>query len=98
MFPGQPLHPTQLYEMIFNFIIFAILWKVRKKVKVEGHLFLLYVGLYSAIRIFVEQFRADKLIYGGNISAAQSIGIIGIILSVSLMLALNRKKTSKIES
>jgi prolipoprotein diacylglyceryltransferase len=91
--------------MIFNFIIFAILWKVRKKVKVEGHLFLLYVGLYSAyvglysaIRIFVEQFRADKLIYGGNISAAQSIGIIGIILSVSLMLALNRKKTSKIES
>lgn len=98
MFPGQPLHPSQLYEMIFNFIIFAILWKVRKKVKVEGHLFLLYVGLYSAIRIFVEQFRADKLIYGGNISAAQSIGIIGIILSVSLMLALNRKKTSKIES
>jgi phosphatidylglycerol:prolipoprotein diacylglycerol transferase len=98
MFPGQPLHPTQLYEMVFNFIIFAILWKVRKKMKVEGHIFLLYVGLYSAIRIFVEQFRADKLIYGGNISAAQSIGIIGIILSVSLMLALNRKKTSKIES
>jgi prolipoprotein diacylglyceryltransferase len=98
MFPGQPLHPTQLYEMIFNFIIFAILWKVRKKVKVEGHIFLLYVSLYSAIRVFVEYFRADKLTYLGNISAAQSIAIIGIILSVSLMLALNRKKTSKIKS
>jgi hypothetical protein len=34
----------------------------------------------------------------GNISAAQSIAIIGIILSVSLMIALNRKKTLNVES
>jgi len=26
MFPDQPLHPTQLYEMVFNLIIFGILW------------------------------------------------------------------------
>jgi len=30
MFPGQYLHPTQLYEMLFNTIIFSILWKLRK--------------------------------------------------------------------
>lgn len=34
----------------------------------------------------------------GNISAAQYIAIIGIILSVSLMIALNRKKTLNVES
>lgn len=93
MFPGQPLHPTQLYEMIFNLIIFGILWKVRKKVKVDGHLFLLYVILYSLIRIFVEHFRADKLIYFGDVSAAQSLGIVGIVVAFTLMLALKRKKT-----
>ncbi len=90
MFPGQSLHPTQLYEMLFNFIIFGILWKLRKSMKVDGHLFLLYVILYSAIRIFVEYFRADKLTYLGDFSAAQSIGIIGIVLSFILMLVLKR--------
>jgi phosphatidylglycerol:prolipoprotein diacylglycerol transferase len=92
MFPGQPLHPTQLYEMGFNLIIFGILWKMRKHLNVDGHLFLLYVILYSVIRIFVEFFRADKLTYWGNISAAQSIGIVGIILGLSLMVALRRKR------
>jgi phosphatidylglycerol:prolipoprotein diacylglycerol transferase len=92
MFPGKTLHPTQLYEMVLNFIIFGILWKIRKDIKVDGHLFLLYVVLYSMIRIFVEHFRADRLTYFGNLSAAQSIGIIGIILGLSLMFALKRKK------
>lgn len=92
MFPGQPLHPTQLYEMIFNFVIFGILWKVRKKVRVDGHLFLLYVMLYSLIRIFVEHFRADKLEYFGDVSAAQSIGVVSIVVAFTLMLALKRKK------
>ena len=92
MYPDQPLHPTQLYEMIFNLIIFTVLWKLRKSVKVDGYLTSLYVILYSFIRIFVEYFRADKLTYLGNISAAQSIGVIGIILSVVLLFTLKKKK------
>jgi len=92
MFPGQPLHPAQLYEMAFNFIIFLILWKVRKNIKVDGYLFLLYVILYSSIRIFVEHFRADRLTYFGSFSAAQSMGFIGIILGFSLMVAIKKKR------
>lgn len=98
MFPGQPLHPTQLYEMVFNLIIFVVLWKVRKKIKVDGHLFFLYVILYSVIRIFVEHFRADKLTYFGDISSAQSIGVIGIVLSLILMVFLRRKKRAPMPS
>lgn len=97
MFPGQALHPTQLYEMIFNLIIFGILWKTRKAIKTQGNLFILYVMLYSATRIFVEHFRADKLIYFGNISAAQSIGIIGIVLGLIFMWALKRKASIAME-
>lgn len=93
MFPGQALHPTQLYEMGFNLIIFGILWKIRKHLKGDGQLFLFYVLLYSVIRIVVEHFRADKLTYWGDISVAQSIGLIGILLSVSLMIVLKRKKS-----
>ena len=93
MFPGQALHPTQLYEMILNLIIFGILWGLRKKIKKDGYLFFLYVMFYSIIRIFVEHFRADKLTYLSQISAAQSIGILGIVLSISFMLYLKGKKT-----
>jgi len=94
MFPGQPLHPTQLYEMAFNLMIFLLLWKLRKRIKADGILFLLYVMMYSAIRIFVEHFRADKLVFLGNLSAAQSIGIIGIIIGLSLVYKIqkNRRK------
>ncbi len=63
--------------------------------KVDGHLFLLYVILYSVIRIFVEYFRADKLIYLGDFSAAQSIGIIGIVLIFILMLVLKQELKSE---
>jgi phosphatidylglycerol:prolipoprotein diacylglycerol transferase len=91
MFPGQPLHPTQLYEMILNLIIFGILWKIRTKQKINGQLFLAYVILYSGARILVEHFRADKLMYLGNISTAQSIGIVGIFLGVILLIGLKRR-------
>ena len=92
MFPGQALHPTQLYEMIFNLIIFTVLWKVRKKIKTQGNLFILYIILYSAARIIIEHFRADKLMYFGDISAAQSIGAVGIVSGLAAMLVLNKKR------
>jgi len=95
MFPGQSLHPTQLYEMILNLAIFGILWKVRKQIKKPGSLFILYIILYSSSRIFVEHFRADKLTYLGNISAAQSIGVIGIVSGLVLLLVLNKIRQDK---
>jgi len=63
--------------------------------KVDGHLFLLYVVLYSAIRIFVEHFRADQLTFFGNLSAAQIIGVMGIIIAFLLMPILKRKNLLK---
>lgn len=92
MFPGQPLHPTQLYELGFNLIIFLVLWKLRKKPLFDGFLFLTYAILYSSIRIFVEYFRGDQLTYWGNISAAQSLGLIAIALSVTMLVVLHRRK------
>ncbi|MDA3918495.1 MAG: prolipoprotein diacylglyceryl transferase [Deltaproteobacteria bacterium] len=95
MFPGQTLHPTQLYEMVFNLVIFGVLWILRKKIKTMGNLFLLYIILYSSGRIFVEHFRADKLIYLSNISAAQSIGVFGIFTALILMAVLGKRSLAQ---
>jgi len=93
MYPDLPLHPTQLYELGFNLIIFLILWKLRKRNHFDGFLFLLYVLLYSVARIFVEHFRADKLTFFGDIPVAQAIGVVGIVLSISFLLILSRKES-----
>jgi prolipoprotein diacylglyceryltransferase len=56
------------------------------------------VILYSGARIFVEHFRADKLMYLGNISTAQSIGILGILVGIILIINLQRKRSIQIKS
>ena len=53
--------PTQIYELILDFIGFLLLWNLRKKIKMKGGLFLLYLMIYAVIRIIVSRFRADNM-------------------------------------
>ncbi|MGQ9629066.1 MAG: prolipoprotein diacylglyceryl transferase [bacterium] len=86
-----PVHPTQLYEMGWNLIVFGVLWLVRKHLKKDGVLFLLYIILYSAGRFVIEGFRADQLKIG-TLSAAQSISVLGIAASIGIMFYLMRRE------
>lgn len=52
-----PRHPTQLYHLLSNFIIFLYLFSIRYKKKFEGQLFLLLLILYSVGRFIVDFFR-----------------------------------------
>lgn len=80
MVKGVKVHPTFLYESIWNFGVFIfLLWYARKKQKVKGEVFLLYLSLYSFIRLFIEGLRTDSLMLG-QIRVAQLISIIGIII------------------
>ena len=63
-YPGIPLHPTMLYELACNGLIFVTLWKIRTYPWKDGFLFCLYVILYSIGRFFVSFFRADSLMFG----------------------------------
>ena len=79
-------HPTFLYESILDFLIFVVLlYLVRKqKFKREGSISLLYLILYSVVRIFVESLRIDsvKFVHGMPIAIVVSIGIIVMSLLV----------------
>ncbi len=57
-------HPTQLYSFVLSFLLFLIIWKVRNSRPFDGYLFLLYIGLYSITRFFVEFFRESQLLFG----------------------------------
>jgi len=56
---GIPLHPTQLYSSLGDFIIFLILLIISRRKKFDGQIFLLYVILYAILRFGLEFLRDD---------------------------------------
>ena len=56
---GVPLIPIQIYEAIFNFVLFVVLWGMDKKYPKNRILLPVYILCYSVERFFVEFFRYD---------------------------------------
>ena len=82
---GVHVHPTPLYEAILYTIIFLFLWARRKKTKVPGRLFFLYLMLAGAARFMVEFLRVNPRVFMG-LSEAQLIAIVMMTLGTSLYL------------
>lgn len=56
---GVPLHPTQLYEVFLNLILFFFLQHLYKKPHRHGTVLAVYIIGYAALRFFIEFFRGD---------------------------------------
>jgi prolipoprotein diacylglyceryl transferase len=54
-----PVYPTALYEIIACFSLFLVLWILRKRIKVPGRIFGLYLVLNGIERFFIEQIRVN---------------------------------------
>ena len=91
MVNGVRVHPTFLYESIWNFLVFIFLfWYRKNKKKNEGEVFLLYLSLYSFIRFFIEGLRTDSLMWG-QFRVAQIVSLIGFSIPLIIFYR-NRKK------
>ena len=85
---AQPVFPTAFYETVLATIIFSILWSIRKKIKIPGILFCIYLCLNGLERFFIEKIRVNtKYNILGGITQAEIIsscliliGIIGIYI------------------
>jgi 16S rRNA (cytosine1402-N4)-methyltransferase/phosphatidylglycerol:prolipoprotein diacylglycerol transferase len=94
MIDGIKVHPTFLYESLWNFGVFIILVLYRKKKKVDGELFLLYGILYSAGRFWIEGLRTDSLMFMG-LRAAQLISLAIIVVFSIIIYLIRRRKDNK---
>ena len=93
MVNGVKVHPTFLYESLWNFLVFLfLLWYRKNKKKKEGEVFLLYLSLYSFIRFFIEGLRVDSLMLG-QFRVAQIVSLIGFIIPIIIFYI--RKKKSQ---
>ena len=88
------LHPVQLYESAFIFLLFTGLWILKGRKQFDGQLFLIYLTTYSAGRSVIEIFRGDEArgyIIQGWLSHSQFIALIVIAISGFVYIQLKRK-------
>jgi phosphatidylglycerol:prolipoprotein diacylglycerol transferase len=96
---GEPLHPTQLYEFAYNLVIFSVIWVMGKRVKQEGFIFGLYLGMYGFFRFLVEFVRVNpKIVLGMSASQLFSLLLflaVTVILFSSLFKAAKEKRSAR---
>ncbi len=82
---GLPVHPTFLYESVWNLIGFLLINAFWKKKKYNGEVLLEYLTWYGLGRSIIEGFRADSL-YIGSLRISQLLAFacfsVGIILLI----------------
>lgn len=86
-----PVHPTQLYESIWAFIMFLILDAFYKYKKRDGELVLLFCILYAPMRFFFEILRDDSGSVLAGLTLSQAISIPTFFLALYLFVDGRRK-------
>lgn len=89
------VHPTFLYESVWNLLVLAALLFFRKHKKFDGELCLLYFGGYGLGRFFIEGIRTDTLFLPGtSVPVSQVLALVMVIFSVTADIAVRAKRRS----
>ncbi len=93
---GVSVHPTTVYEIIYLLIMFGVLLGLKGKLKPDGSLFLVYLGLYSVWRLGIDFMREGTPFLFG-LHQAQVIGIIILLIAIPwLALRTRRVKAEEV--
>jgi len=79
---GTYVHPTFLYESLWNVVGLIILLSLRKVNLHRGEIFFSYMIWYSIGRFFIEGMRTDSLYLIGELRSAQVVSILAIIIGL----------------
>ena len=93
--PNLPVHPTFLYESIWCFVGFALLYFYRKKRKFNGDITLRYLIWYGAGRFWIEALRTDSLMLVPSIGLRVSQLVAGLAVVVGLVLEIYMTRKDK---
>jgi phosphatidylglycerol---prolipoprotein diacylglyceryl transferase len=92
-----PVFPTPFYEVMMCLVLFGILWMLRKRIKVPGMLFGIYLILNGLERFFIEKIRVNTEyhIFGLHPSQAELISFAMILAGTGLIIYLKKKHSSQ---
>jgi len=93
---AQPHYPTPFYETVMAFILFLLLWSLRKRLKIPGTLFALYLIVNGIERFFIEKIRVNTKMhaFGIQFTQAELISSLLIISGVILWFYLRKKNAA----
>ena len=89
---AQPVYPTALYEVIVCAILFIVLWSVRKKIKIPGRIFGLYLILNGVERFSIESIRVNTKYEDLPLQPTQAQIISVILMLTGIWLFIQSKK------
>ncbi len=92
------VYTTPVYEIIMAFGIGAFLWAIRKKIKVAGVLFFIYVFLNGLERFFIEKIRVNIKYEAFGITYTQAEFIAVILMIIGLIGIFYLQKKGKRET
>jgi phosphatidylglycerol---prolipoprotein diacylglyceryl transferase len=95
-----PVFPTPFYETVVSFLLFLLLWSLRKKMKVPGTLFGVYLIVNGFERFFIEQIRVNTKydIFGFQPTQAEIIAVALIVTGAAIYFIMKKKYTAKSET
>ena len=87
------VHPTFLYESLWNMLGFALMHIFSKKFerKFDGQFFLMYVAWYGFGRMFIEGLRTDSLYLFANIRVSQLLGAVSCAVALIVLFVLLKR-------
>jgi prolipoprotein diacylglyceryltransferase len=93
----SPVFPTPFYETVVCTLFFFILWGVRKRIKIPGALFGLYLMLNGFERFFIEKIRVNSTmsVFGFRMTQAELISFLLFISGLLIWIILSRKSRMK---
>lgn len=97
---NQPVFPTPIYETTVCFLMFLGLWGLRRKIKVSGILFSIYLILNGFERFFIEKLRVNStyLLLNTEITQAEIISTSLILMGIIGIIYFKRKNILNIKS
>ena len=90
------VHPTFLYESLWNFAGLILLLLYRRHKKFDGEIFLMYIGWYGLGRSWIEYLRVDSLPYNASFKISQIVAIVSFLTALVLII-INRRKVKNDE-
>lgn len=82
--PNVPVHPTFLYESLWNLVFLSVFIALFSKRRFNGEIFASYLISYGTGRFFIESLRTDSLM-AGNFRISQMVALLCIIAGIVLL-------------
>jgi len=97
-----PVYPTPIYETAMAIVITGFLWLMRRRIKIHGVIFFMYLSLQAVERFLIEKIRVNERynVFGIDSTQAEFIAVLLFLTGIAGMIYLynNHRKKQKVSA